>query len=227
MPKCWILLGAWYELTKRDPDTGRLRPWPVEEVDLSDHQVWEAMRVHATRMFVRKLFEELNTSLHMLSIGEDELFWVMDEEDEDQPADPDELWEEDAPDRWDGDIRKDGKLILPEPGPRITVNWGELLVVEKYLRDIQDGLGRIFAVDAKDHPVPDPDDVSNVGFEASQTLRLAHFLEGQVRGLRTGEWPEKDTPKAMDHWRDLLRHFFPFMYDDKDRDGDDDVEILF
>jgi hypothetical protein len=75
--------------------------------------------------------------------------------------------------------------------------------------------------------VAESDDISNVGFEALQTLRLALSLEGQVRGLRKGKWPEKDTGKSMDYWRDPLRRFFPFMYDDRDCDDDDDFEIPF
>lgn len=91
-------------------------------------------------------------------------------------------------------------------------------MLEKYLRDIQDGLGDVLKADAVDHPF-DPDDFTDVCFEASQALDLAQWLETQVRGLRTGEWPdeeqgERDQAPPEDRPRRRLDDLFPFLRDD-------------
>jgi hypothetical protein len=99
-------------------------------------------------------------------------------------------------DRWDGDVFEFGKRVLPEPGPKIGIHWGNLLMLEKHLRDIQDGLRDVMKADAQDNPVPEGGDYTDVHFSASTTLDLALWLETQIRGLRTGEWPEDDTDSS-------------------------------
>lgn len=95
------------------------------------------------------------------------------------------------PDRWDGTEMVFGKTIMPELGPKVGVHWGHLLMLEKYLRDIQVGLVGVLKADAVDHPF-DPDDFTDVCFEAYQALDLARWLEVQVNGLRTGDWPNEE-----------------------------------
>lgn len=132
----------------------------------------------------------------------------------------DEIDREDLPDRWDGDVWEFGKQVLPKLGPKVGIHWGHLLMLEKYLRDIQDGLGDVLKADAVDHPF-DPDDFTDVCFEASQTLDLAQWLETQARGLRTGEWPdeeheESDQAPPEDRRPRRLDDLFPFLRDDPD-----------
>ena len=93
------------------------------------------------------------------------------------------------PDRWDGDLYEDGKTVMPELGPKVGVHWGHLLMLEKHLRDVQEGLGDVIKADAVDHPF-DPDDFTAVHYSASTTMEHVQWLESQVRGLRTGQWPE-------------------------------------
>jgi hypothetical protein len=124
------------------------------------------------------------------------------------------------PDRWDGKDFAFGKRVMPELGPKVGVHWGHLLMLEKYLRDIQDGLVDVIKADAVDHPF-DPGDFTQVYFDASTTLDDARWLEAQVRGLRTGVFPEDLDRKSQSPPESLLR-FFPFL-----RDDDDDGEVPF
>lgn len=118
------------------------------------------------------------------------------------------------PDRWDGDKREHGKLVLPDLGPKVGVHWGHLLMLEKHLRDIQDGLHDVIKADAVDHPF-DPSDFSDVYFSASTTVEHVRWLEAQVRGLRTGEFPQEHEQTDQSPPENLSR-LFPFLRDDPD-----------
>jgi len=125
------------------------------------------------------------------------------------------------PDRWDGDVFEDGCRVFPELGSKVGVHWGLLLMLEKYLRDIQEGLGGVLKADAWANPDLEPGDFTDVNFEASETLDMARWLESQVRGLRTGEWPEDehdqtDQAPAENRPHRRLEELFPFMRDDPD-----------
>jgi hypothetical protein len=125
------------------------------------------------------------------------------------------------PDRWDGDVFEDGCRVYPEPGPKVGIHWGHLLMLEKYLRDIQDGLDGVLKADAWANPDLEPGEYTDVCFKASMTLNLTRWLESQIRGLRTDEWPEDehdqtDQAPPENNPRRRLEELFPFMRDDPD-----------
>jgi hypothetical protein len=92
------------------------------------------------------------------------------------------------PDRWDGKEREFGRVVLPEPGPKVGVHWGHLLMLEKYLRDIQFELSTALkAEQAID---------SDLGFTAANVRDLAAWLELQTRGMRTGVYPAEEKANS-------------------------------
>lgn len=117
------------------------------------------------------------------------------------------------PDRWDGDVYRFGKQVMPKPGPEIAVRWGDLLRVEKNLRDIQDGLRDVLKADEEENPVEDGD-YTDVNFNASTTLGLAVFLETYVRGLRTGKWPDQELDQLLQSPPENLASSTPSRDDD-------------
>lgn len=118
-------------------------------------------------------------------------------------------------DRWDGDVYQFGKQVMPKPGPKIAVHWGDLLRVEKNLRDIQDGLRDVLKADKEENPVEDGD-YTDVNFNASNTLGLAVSLETYVRGLRTGEWPDQELDQLLQSAPENLASSAPSREDDPD-----------
>ena len=121
------------------------------------------------------------------------------------------------PDRWDDDVRQDGKLVLPDLGPKVGIHWGHLLMLEKHLRDIQRDLRPVIEIDRRATPGRHPGDGSDVAVQASETFDHAVWLERQVRGLRTGDWPaEADERDAQGSPPRRLWELFPFLLDDPD-----------
>lgn len=127
----------------------------------------------------------------------------------------DEFDKSELPDRWDGEHFAYGKRVMPDLGPKVGVHWGHLLMLEKYLRDIQEGLVGVMKADGVDHPF-DPNDFTDVYLEASTTLDHVRWLETQVRGLRTDEWPEEEREQTDRSPPENLSRFFPFLRDDPD-----------
>ena len=121
------------------------------------------------------------------------------------------------PDRWDGDLWAHGTRVLPDPGPKVGIHWGDLLMLEKHLRDIQDGLRDIIRADAQDSPAAEGD-YSDASLSASTTLDLALWLETQVRGLRTGHWPD-DAHQGLGYASPANPALPAATFNDDDRDA--------